>query len=128
MFKTMKLTALLHKGNNLDPTLFPAYKVLEFATCQGARALYWNDIGTLAVGKKADIITLELRKPHLTPLHNEISHLIYAACGSDISETIVNGKMIVKDHQIQTIDVFKLMEEAEKTKENLLQKIKDNKE
>ncbi len=126
MFRTMKLTALLHKGNNLDPTLFPAYRVLQFATVQGAKALHWDDIGTLAIGKKADFITVDLRKPHLTPLHNEISHLVYAACGSDISETVVNGQLIVNNSEIQTVDVPNLIEEAERTKTKLIQKIKDS--
>jgi 5-methylthioadenosine/S-adenosylhomocysteine deaminase len=123
MFNSMRLTALLHKGKMLDPQVFPADRVLQLATIEGARALLWNQIGSLEVGKKADLIAVDFRKPHLSPIHNEISHLVYAAHGSDVSETIVNGKLIVENRNILTIDVPKLLEEAERTKNNLLQKI-----
>jgi 5-methylthioadenosine/S-adenosylhomocysteine deaminase len=127
MFNSMRLTALLHKGKMLDPLVFPAEKVLQLATINGARALLWNQIGSLEVGKKADLITVDFRKPHLSPLHNEVSHLIYAANGSDVSETIVNGKIIVENREVQTVDVPKLLDEAENTKENLLERVKNSK-
>ncbi|MBA7650533.1 5-methylthioadenosine/S-adenosylhomocysteine deaminase [subsurface metagenome] len=127
MFNAMRLTAILHKGHKLDPLLFPASRVLQFATIQGAQALLWKDIGSLEVGKKADLITVDLRKPHLRPLHSITSHLVYAANGSDVSETIVNGKLVVENKRVLTIDVPKLLDEAERTKDNLLQRLKDSK-
>jgi 5-methylthioadenosine/S-adenosylhomocysteine deaminase len=128
MFNAIRMAALIHKGYNLDPTLFPASYVMQLATINGAKALLWNQIGSLAVGKKADLITVDLRKPHLSPLHNEISHLVYAAHGSDVSETIVNGKLIVENQKILTINIEELLDEAEKAKDNLLQRLKDSKE
>lgn len=127
MFNSMRLTALLHKGKTLDPMVFPAERVLQLATIEGARALRWKQIGALKPGKKADLITIDFRKPHLSPLHQEISHIVYAAHGSDVSETIVNGKLIVENRNIQTVDVSKLLDEAERTKENLLQRLEDSK-
>ncbi|MFQ5977957.1 MAG: amidohydrolase [Candidatus Heimdallarchaeota archaeon] len=126
MFNSMRLTALLHKGKTLDPIVFPAERVLQLATVEGARALRWDQIGTLKPGKRADLITIDFRKPHLSPLHQEISHIVYAAHGSDVSETIVNGRIIVENRHVQTVDVPKLLDEAERTKDKLLERIKNS--
>ncbi|MEM1550925.1 MAG: amidohydrolase, partial [Candidatus Bathyarchaeia archaeon] len=93
MFEVMKIAALIHKGVNEDPTLLPAEKVLKMATIEGARALSWErQIGSIEVGKKADIIIVNFRRPHLCPVYNEVSHLVYAAKSSDVETVIVNGK------------------------------------
>jgi 5-methylthioadenosine/S-adenosylhomocysteine deaminase len=124
MFETMKLAALLHKGTRLDPTLMPAEKVLQMATIDGAKALHWEgSIGSLEPGKKADIAILSLRKPHLTPLYSEVSHLVYACKASDVETVFVNGHLVVEDRKIMTIDVFRIMEMAEKAKEELLARL-----
>lgn len=127
MFETMKVTALLHKGINRNPTLMPAEKVLEMATIEGAKALSWeNAIGSIEIGKKADLIIVNLKKPHLRPMYSETSHLVYAAKGSDVETVIVNGKIIMENRELKTLKVEHVMEMAEKAKNRLIDKLDAN--
>jgi 5-methylthioadenosine/S-adenosylhomocysteine deaminase len=124
MFETMKIAGLLHKGIDRDPTLVSAEKVLEMATIDGARALLWDkEIGSIEPGKKADLIIVDLKKPHLSPLYKETSHLVYAAKASDVETAIINGKLVMESHAVTTVDIEKIMLIAEKAKTNLLEKI-----
>ncbi|MEM3577770.1 MAG: amidohydrolase [Candidatus Bathyarchaeia archaeon] len=124
MFEVMKVAALLHKGVNKNPTLMPAEKVLEMATIEGALALSWeNEIGSIEIGKKADLIIVDLKKPHLRPMYNEASHIVYAAKGSDVETVMVNGKIVMEDRELKTLKVEHVMEMAEKAKNNLLDKL-----
>jgi 5-methylthioadenosine/S-adenosylhomocysteine deaminase len=124
MFETMKATALLHKGVNKNPTLTPAKQVLEMATIEGAKALSWeNEIGSIEVGKKADLAIIDFNKPHLCPFYNEISHLVYAAKSADINTVIVNGIIIMENGHPTTIKIEKVLELAEKAKNSLLERL-----
>jgi 5-methylthioadenosine/S-adenosylhomocysteine deaminase len=90
-----------------------AATVLRMATIDGARALGLDAItGSLEIGKKADIIVVDTRKPHLTPMYHPASHLVYAVGGSDVSTTIINGRMLMKDRQLLAMDVEEVMGEA----------------
>lgn len=121
MFNEMKFAALLSKVHKLDPIALPAQTVLEMATLNGAAALgLQNDTGSLEVGKRADVVLIDLRKPHFTPLHNVISHLVYSAVGSDVNTVIVDGKILMRDRGVLTLDEGKVMDEAKKTSEDLL--------
>lgn len=127
MFEAMKAAALLHKGMNRNPTLMPARQVLEMATMKGAEALSWGDeIGSIEVGKRADLVIVDFKKPHLCPLYNEASHLVYAVKGSDVETVIVNGKIVMEERILTTVDVERVMENAEKTKRLLLEKLDAN--
>ena len=127
MFDVMKTAALIHKGVNKNPTLLPAEKVLEMATIEGAKALLWeNEIGTIEAGKKADLVIIDFKKPHLCPLHSEISHLVYAAKASDVETVIINGKIVMENRKITTVKIDSVMKEATKAKERLLMKLKAN--
>jgi len=127
MFETMKATALLHKGVNKNPTLTPAKQVLEMATIEGAKALSWeNEIGSIEVGKKADLTIIDFNKPHLCPLYNEISHLVYAAKSADINTVMVNGKIVMENGHPTTIKIGKVLEMAEKAKKSLLERLARN--
>lgn len=127
MFETMKATALLHKGVNKNPTLTPAKQVLTMATIEGAKALSWeNEIGSIEVGKKADLTIIDFNKPHLCPLYNEISHLIYAAKSADVNTVIINGKIVMENRHPTTIKIEEIMEMAEKAKTNLLERLARN--
>ncbi|MGC8895228.1 MAG: amidohydrolase [Candidatus Bathyarchaeia archaeon] len=127
MFETMKTTAILHKGINKNPTLLPAEKILEMATIEGAKALCWdNEIGSIVAGKRADLTIINMNKPHLCPLYNEASHLVYAAKASDVETVIINGKLIMENRTLNTLNVEKVMALAEKAKENLLRKLSAN--
>ncbi len=104
MFAEMDSAAKLEKVVRLDPTVMPARTVVRMATCNGARVLGYEDIGQLTPGMKADIIIIGLSKPHLTPLYNEYSHLVYTVGGADVDTVIINGQVIMKDRQLTTID------------------------
>jgi 5-methylthioadenosine/S-adenosylhomocysteine deaminase len=109
----MDTTAKLHKVARLDPTLMDAETVVRLATCKGASVLGVGKIvGCLQVGMKADIIIINLNKPHLTPMYNEYSHLVYTVCGSDVDTVLINGKVIMQDRRLLTIDEGRVMEEV----------------
>lgn len=124
LFQEIKFAALLHKVNKLNPTVVPAEKVLNFATINGARALgLEKQIGSIEIGKKADIIIFDLKKPNLRPIlsdHSIISHLVYSATGSDVETAIVNGKMIMENRKVLTLDEEDVIEKAQKTAEDFL--------
>jgi 5-methylthioadenosine/S-adenosylhomocysteine deaminase len=123
IFEDLKITALLHKANSNNPQVVPAQAALEMATIGGATALgMGDDIGSIEVGKLADLILVDLKKPHLTPLTHPISHLVYAARGSDVSHTIIDGKIVMEDRMLTTLDEEKIMENARKETEDLLAK------
>ncbi len=127
MFEVMKVAALLHKGVNKNPTLMSAAQVLALATIEGAKALSWDsEIGSIEVGKKADIAIINFAKPHLCPLHNEVSHLVYAAKATDVETVIVNGKIVVENRRLTTVNCEEVMEVAEKAKTRLLERVKHN--
>ncbi len=115
MFGEMDTAAKLHKVHSLDPTVMNADQTLELATMGGARLLgAGHMIGSLAPGKKADMIVLEFNKPHLAPLYNIPSHLVYGARGSDVIHSIINGKTVMRDRKILTLDQKEVMAEMEK--------------
>jgi len=115
MFDTMKFCALIHKQHRWDPSVLPAQTVFDFATVGGARCLKMEkEIGSIEDGKKADLIIIDLNKPHLTPHYDLMSHLVYAARGSDVSTTIVNGKPLMLDNKFLTMDYEKAIENAER--------------
>jgi len=111
----MSTAAKLHKVARLDPTVMDAQTVVRMATINGAKALNMERVtGSLAVGKKADIIILGLNKPHLTPIYNEYSHLVYAAGGADVDTVIINGKVVMEDRRLLTINESEIMNEVRK--------------
>ncbi|MFH2123833.1 MAG: amidohydrolase [Pseudomonadota bacterium] len=105
MFGEMNTVAKLHKVINMDPTAMNAETTLHAATLGGAACLQAeSEIGTLTVGKKADIIVLDLNQPHLTPLYNIPSHLVYAARGADVIHSFINGRQVMHNRQLLTLD------------------------
>ncbi|MEM3565507.1 MAG: amidohydrolase [Candidatus Bathyarchaeia archaeon] len=124
MFEVMKVAAILHKGVSRNPTVMSAQQALKMATLDGARALCWeNEIGSIEVGKKADLAIINFDKPHLCPLYNEFSHLVYAAKSSDVETVIINGKIVMENRRLTTLNVEKIMKMVEKTKNRLLEKL-----
>ncbi|MBQ7584664.1 MAG: amidohydrolase family protein, partial [Desulfovibrionaceae bacterium] len=114
MFLEMRQAALMHKGLNLDPTLLPAQKVLDFATLGGAQAFHQSSFGSLEVGKSADLIALDLRKPNLQPLYAPASQVVYAATGHEVILTMVAGKVLYDEGHFTTLDYPLLCEEMAK--------------
>lgn len=129
LFKEMKLAALLAKVRNFDPTVLPAMKALEMATINGAVALgLQEEIGSLEEGKKADLIAVNLKRPHLSPLHDIVSHLVYSARGSDVDTVIVDGKILMETGEVLTLDEEKVLDLAQRTSDNLVSRLGEKSE
>jgi 5-methylthioadenosine/S-adenosylhomocysteine deaminase len=121
MFETMKFASLLQKLVHQDPTVMPALGVLKMATLSGARALGLDrDVSSLEAGKKADVILVDASTPHLTPMHNVCANLVYSARGSDVDTVIVDGKILMRNRRVLTLNERVVVERAEKTGLNLL--------
>ncbi len=116
MFRELRLVSYLQKVRTLDPTILPAEQVLEMATIGGAKAIGLEDkIGSLEVGKRADLILVKfVDKPHLTPMYNPVSSLVYAANGADVDTTIIDGQIIMQNRKISTINESKTLKMAQK--------------
>jgi len=105
MFGAMRQTAFLHKLASRDPRAVPATAVLEMATIGGARALGLDKrVGSLEAGKRADLIVVAMNGARQTPMYNPVSHLVYVARGDDVRTTVVNGKVLMRDRQMRTLD------------------------
>ena len=113
LFTEMDMAAKLHKVQAMDPTVMDALTVLKMATIEGAKALGISHItGSLETGKKADIIVIDTNKPHLTPMYNPFSHLVYAARGQDVSHTVINGRLVMENRRLLTLDLKEVMARA----------------
>jgi 5-methylthioadenosine/S-adenosylhomocysteine deaminase len=113
MFEEMLTAALLAKHASGDPTVAPAAAVLEMATLGGARALGMEDrLGSLEVGKRADVVVVGLGEPRLHPLYDPVSHLVYAAKGADVQHVVVEGRVILRDRKLLTLDQAAVLAEA----------------
>ena len=125
LFSEMDTAAKLHKVHTLDPTVMDAVTVLRMATIDGAAALGLDEqIGSLEPGKKADIIVVDTRKPHLTPLYHPQSHLIYAARGSDVVHSVINGRVVMEDRQLKTLDLAEVIGRAREKGDQVRQWLK----
>ncbi len=114
MFLEMRLAALLHKGIANDPTLMPAGLALEMATSMGAKALFLQDVGYIQEGLKADLTLVDLNRPHLSPRHEPHAAIAYAAKASDVTMVMVDGKILLEDGRLTTIDEERTIYEAQR--------------
>ncbi|HDM78919.1 MAG TPA: amidohydrolase [Deltaproteobacteria bacterium] len=113
MWGEMDTCAKLHKVATGDPTVLPAKQVVRMATIEGAKLIGMEEkIGSLEPGKVADVIVVDFSKPHLTPLYNVYSHLVYAASASDVKVSIINGKIVMRDRQIITLNIEQVMKDV----------------
>lgn len=122
MLEEMRTCALLHKVNTMDSTTLPSYQVLQLATCNGAQVVGQKDCGVIKPGCKADLILLDLQKPHLIPRHDPVANLVYAAQSSDVNTVIIDGKVVMKDRQLLTIDEEKVLYQAQKIGRDLAER------
>jgi 5-methylthioadenosine/S-adenosylhomocysteine deaminase len=113
MLEEIRLAALLHKGSRMDPTLITAMDALAMATRESAKAVFLDDVGVIAPGMKADLAMIDLNRPHLTPRHNVVAHLVYAAQPGDITLVMVDGKVLVEDGVPTALDEEKIMFQAQ---------------
>ncbi|KHO62741.1 N-ethylammeline chlorohydrolase [Thermoanaerobacter sp. YS13] len=123
MFEEIHFAVTINKALNYDALAVPALEALKMATINGAKALLWDkEIGSIEVGKKADIVIVDIDKPHFYPHHNLISALAYTAQASDVDTVIINGKIIMENREIKTADVEKVMYNVEKRAKELIGK------
>jgi 5-methylthioadenosine/S-adenosylhomocysteine deaminase len=110
----MRLAAFLQKVSTMDPRVVPAKTALTMATAGGAAAIGLVDqIGSLTVGKRADLIQVSLDDLHFTPRYDLISHLVYVADEQDVVSVVVDGKVIMRDREVLTVDVTSARKEAD---------------
>jgi 5-methylthioadenosine/S-adenosylhomocysteine deaminase len=111
LFGEMDTCAKLHKVATMDPTTLPAKTVLDMTTRNGAKVIGMEEkLGELSPGRLADLIVVDFQKPHLTPLYKPISHLVYAARGSDVRHSIIHGRLVMEDRKLLTIDLDEVMD------------------
>lgn len=124
MFEEMDTAAKLHKLVREDPTAMPARTVFHMATVGGARALGLDDrLGSLEVGKLADIVLVDVRAPELTPLYDVYSHLVYAIKGGHVRTVLVGGDVVVRAGDVITVDEDGVMEKANELKRQILRSL-----
>ncbi len=122
LFGEMDMAAKLHKAHELDPTVMAAQTLIRMATIEGARAIGLEEItGSLEVGKRADLIVIDTNKPHLVPMYNPYSHLVYAASGHDVKHSIIDGNIVMENRRLRTLDLEDIIrrsrEKSEKVRE-----------
>ena len=105
LFQAMKFAALQQKGVHQDATIMTAEKVLEMATIDGARAVgLEKEIGSIEVGKKADIVVLDYNNAFMTPIHHPVSAMVYSALGSEVTTVMIDGRLVMRDGIVGTVD------------------------
>jgi 5-methylthioadenosine/S-adenosylhomocysteine deaminase len=110
MFTAMRVAALIHKGNRLDPTIRPASSILRMATMGSAMALGIDQlVGSIEVGKKADLVRLDPSSPSLTPIYDPISAVVYAASRADVVDVWIDGQAVVRNRTCTTIDLNRVL-------------------
>lgn len=120
LFLEMDKAAKLHKVFSMDPEVIDAETTVKMATINGARALGLSDItGSIEIGKQADIIVINTNKPHLVPMYNPYSHLVYSVNGNDVAATVINGKVVMEKGQIFTMDIDKVMDDVKSIAVNI---------
>ncbi len=122
MLEEINLAAMLHKVHTLDPLAVPAFKALQMGTQYGATAVGLSDVGMLKEGYKADIVLFDMNQPQWYPRNDLVSLLVYSANSSSVDTVLVDGKILVKDKQLTTIDEEKIKYEANKCAMNLINK------
>jgi cytosine/adenosine deaminase-related metal-dependent hydrolase len=123
MVRQMHLAAGLYKDCRMNPNLISAETAIEMATINGAKALLWdNEIGSLEVGKKADVILFDTKRPEWRPLINPTINLVYNASGDSVDTVIIDGKVVMEKRIIQTVDEQKILGEAQEVSEDIVRR------
>jgi 5-methylthioadenosine/S-adenosylhomocysteine deaminase len=123
LLEEIKLAALIHKGMNEDPLAIPAKLALSMGTVFGAEALFLDQVvGTLSLGKKADFISIDLTGIHMQPRHDVVSHIVYSASGHDVADVYVDGKALMLNRELTTIDEEKVIFEAKYSFDQLVKR------
>src|ERR1700730_14636518 len=114
LFQAMKFAALQQKGVHQDATIMTAEKVLEIATIGGARAVGLEaEIGSIEVGKKADIVVLDYNNAFMTPIHHPVSAMVYSALGHEVTSVMIDGRFVMRDGIVGTVDEAAVRKQAQ---------------
>ncbi|MEM2896031.1 MAG: amidohydrolase [Halobacteria archaeon] len=125
MIQEMKIASILQKVYNLNASLVPAEQALRMATINGAWAIgLEKEVGSLEVGKKADIIVINMKGPHTTPSYTPITCLIYSSTACDVETVIANGRLLMEDRKVKTMDETEVLESASKVSLTLAKNFK----
>jgi len=120
MMEVLKFTACLQKVGTLDATALLPEDVLDMVYRGGARAMRLHEkIGRLAPGAYADVVLLNLQRPHIAPVHSPASALVYNANGNDVDTVIVNGKIVVRNGKLMTINEERLIADCQRAAEKM---------
>ena len=119
MFAEMRLAALIHKANELDPFAITAKDALDMATKEGAKCLGYDDLGELAEGNLADIILVDRSGLHWQPTLDSVSLAVYAANSMDVDTVLINGRIVMRKKELTTVDTEKLAAEVARVTEKL---------
>jgi len=123
MLLELDTMAKLHKVSTMNPTVMDAATALKIATIGGASVLGLQDlIGSVEPGKRADLIVLDMKKPHLTPLYHLYSQIVYACRGNDVRDVIIDGKVVMRNRMLLTLDVQKAMDDVREIAERVRRK------
>lgn len=115
MFEEIKTAAIVNKGLTNNPTSLPAIEVIRMATINGAKALGIDDkVGSIKVGKNADITIIDLNKTHLRPTHNIVSLIVYAMQSSDVDTVLVDGNILMENRKLLTINENEVLRNIDK--------------
>jgi len=113
MFEAMREASFLQKVSTADPTAVSARAAVQMATIGGARVLgMQKQIGSLEAGKRADVIVVGMSASRQTPMYDPLSHLVYVTRGDDVQTTIVNGKVLMRDRKVLTLDSAAILRDA----------------
>lgn len=113
MFQAMRKTQLVHQAAMLDEHYLPPGKLLEMVTIDAAKCIGWDDeLGSIEIGKKADLITVNMQQAHLTPETMPIHRLVYQAVGGDVNHVIVDGEVLMHERKVATVDENRVIKEA----------------
>jgi 5-methylthioadenosine/S-adenosylhomocysteine deaminase len=113
IFESMKYACATAKTAAHDPRALTAARALRMATAEGACAIRVPETGSIEVGKRADVITIDARQAHLTPLFDPVKALVYSARGGDVRDAVIDGRVVMRDRQILTVDEDALLVEVE---------------
>ncbi len=114
MFEELRTAAFLQKSATGDPLALPAYEALRLATVNGARAMGRADgeLGVLRAGALADVVVVDLQKPHLQPIHDVMSNLVYCGKAADVETVVIDGRIVVENRRIEGLDLPQLYHDA----------------
>jgi 5-methylthioadenosine/S-adenosylhomocysteine deaminase len=113
MLEEIRLATLIQKGILEDATAFPALEALQAGTERSAQALGWGDVGKIEIGQRADLVILDIDKPHWVPGYDLVSNLVYSAQAADVHTVIIDGKVVMNNGEIETLDEEKAKAMAE---------------